>query len=385
MKPIRQIGTTAVRVAALSLVLSAATLVCTSPAQAWTLNILYKFTGGSDGFEPNGDLVRDPATGNLYGTTIFGGANGVGTIFKVTPKGKETVLYNFIDSVGSNPDAGLVRDSAGNLYGTACCGGQGGIAFKLSTKGVFTVLHAFNNEDGVGPGSRLLRDDVTGDLYGTTTYGGASNCGTVFRLSADRKYKVLYSFAGGDDGCDPRHSGVVMDSAGNLYGSTWEMGGSFSRGMVYKLAADGTETILHRFSGPDGEGPQFGPVIDGVGNLIGATPQGGAHNAGVAFKLAPDGTYTVLHNFEMDMPWGPLLLQASGSVYGVTQCGCQNNHGVLYHLKRNGTEKTLYSLPGTINFPRGGLIADEQGKLYGAAEGFYPYGDYGTVFELVKD
>ena len=190
--------------------------------------VLHGFSGsGGDGEFPLAGLVRD-AAGNLYGTTsdggIYGGVCGgfgCGTVFKVDKTGKETALYSFTgDPDGSNPYAGLVRDAAGNLYGTTYSGGStsfGGTAFKLDTKGVETVLYNFGaqNGDGLFPTGGLIRD-AAGNLYGTTQRGGASGFGAVFKVDKTGKETVLYSFAGGTDGSTPFIDGLVRDAGESL-------------------------------------------------------------------------------------------------------------------------------------------------------------------------
>jgi uncharacterized repeat protein (TIGR03803 family) len=193
--------------------------------------VLYSFTGGADGFLPNG-LIRD-AAGNLYGTTAQGGnltscgySSGCGTVFKLDPTGKETVLYRFSDGVdGGHPFSGVVRDAAGNLYGTTDDGGAlffYGTAFKLDTTGNYTVLHDFTGgSDGGYPTGTLILD-ASGNLYGTTSIGGAALNGTLFELDTTGKETVLYNFADGADGGSP--NSIVLDAVGNLYGTTMEGG-----------------------------------------------------------------------------------------------------------------------------------------------------------------
>jgi uncharacterized repeat protein (TIGR03803 family) len=245
--------------------------------------VLYSFTGTSgDGTVPWGGVVRDPA-GNLYGTTINGGAYGLGIVFKVDPTGKETVLYSFAGSSdGGYPYAGLIRDAKGNLYGTTLFNS----VFRIDPTGNLIVLYNFaGSPDGSLPEAGLIRDSA-GNLYGTTYSGGTGNNGTVFKINAQGQEIVLYSFSGGTDGARPRHSSLVRDSAGNLYGTTW-LGGSSGFGVVFKLDPSGTETVLHSFSGSDGKIPYGTLVLDKSGNIYGTTYEGGAYGGGVVFKIAP--------------------------------------------------------------------------------------------------
>ncbi len=258
----------------------------------------------SDGENPLAGLIRDPS-GNLYGTTGGGGSGcdtggqgGCGIVFKVS-KGNETVLYNFTGSStgdGAHPEGTLVRDKAGNLYGTTLQGGNPsapfGTVFKLDTTGREIVLHTFGLTDG--PPCAGLMLDQTGNLYGTTSAGD----GLVFRMdTSGNSYSILYTFAGGSDGSEALGT-LVMDETGNLYGTT-RYGGDLSCGqsgegcgVVFELKATGQEIVLHTFSGPDGMAPSSGLVRDSAGNLYGTAPRGGniacvASGCGVVFKLTP--------------------------------------------------------------------------------------------------
>jgi len=246
---------------AIALVLA---VVVTGSAQAQTYSVLYSFTGGADGGYPLASLVPD-TKGNLYGTTSERGAYGAGTVFKVATNRQLIVLYSFTGGAdGANPYGGLVQDPQGNLYGTTNGGGAYGVGtvFKLDTNGNETVLHSFSNgPDGASPQAGLVLD-TQGNLFGTTTGGGAKDWGTVFKLDPTGNETVLHSFASFDgDGSLPS-SGLVMDAQGNLYGTTVE-GGTHVYGTVYKIDQTGNETVLHSFTGgkPDGESPDGGVVL----------------------------------------------------------------------------------------------------------------------------
>jgi uncharacterized repeat protein (TIGR03803 family) len=245
---------------------------------------LHRFTGtGGDGMFPAQGLVRDSA-GKLYGTTLAGGASGFGTVFRLDVAGRETVLYSFNGNNGGgfSPFGGsLLRDSAGNLYGTTQR-----TVFKLDPSGTLTVLHAFHgNGDGLIPSGTLARDPA-GNLYGATLYGGAFNFGTVFKVDTTGTETVLHSFsATGGDGALPG-GGLVRDRTGNLYGTT-NSGGTSYFGTVFKIDTSGTETILHTFSGTDGSVPDLGLVRNSKGNFYGTTQYGGKYGGGVVFKVTP--------------------------------------------------------------------------------------------------
>jgi uncharacterized repeat protein (TIGR03803 family) len=224
-------------------------VVTTQSAQAQTFSVLYAFTGGADGGASFAGLIRD-AAGTLYGTTESGGAFGFGTVFKVGKNGKETVLYSFTGTAGDgvNPLAGLVQDVEGNLYGTTAGGGASGLGtvFKVGKNGKETVLYSFTGTagDGATPQAGLVRDPK-GNLYGITFGGGASGNGTVFMLAKTGKETVLYSFSGGADGGHPYFGYLTRDVAGNLYGTTQVGGGtsggcgSSGCGVVFKLGKTG--------------------------------------------------------------------------------------------------------------------------------------------------
>jgi uncharacterized repeat protein (TIGR03803 family) len=219
-------------------------------------SVLYSFKGGNDGANPFAALIAD-AAGNFYGTTFFGGANGKGTVFKLTPSGTETVLYSFTGgSDGANPLTGLIADAAGNLFGMTNNGGAGmyGTVFKLTPSGNLTVLHSFaGGSDGAFPGLGSLIADAAGNLYGMTVEGGvggsspcfaggAIGCGTVFKVTPSGTETVLYSFTGGNDGSFP-HGGLIAalitGTAGKLYGMTISGGGLANVGTVFEIANSG--------------------------------------------------------------------------------------------------------------------------------------------------
>jgi len=300
--------------------------------------VLYPFTGGADGGQPFGGLVGDEE-GNLYGTTHFGtGSSPSGTVFKVDPAPKETTLYGFTGGTdGNTPYAGPIRDKEGNLYGTtiaggnlSSCGGQGcGVVFKVDPTNHETVLYAFTGPDGKGPIGVLLLDDE-GNLYGTTQYGGPSNAGVVFKVDPTNHETVLYPFFGRADGGQPV-AGLIRDEAGNLYG-TASSGGTSSAGVVFKVDPTGKETVLYAFTGgADGSTPEGGLVRDPQGNLYGTTFFGGNPNGpcggfcGVVFKLSPTGKETVLYGFNGEAdganPGAGLLRDNHGDLYGTTQYG----------------------------------------------------------------
>ncbi len=261
-------------------------------------SVLYSFGSQSgDGNSPWDGLIMD-AKGTLYGTTAAGGAKNAGTVFKLTSTGKESVLYSFgtQSGDGSVPYAGVILDNQGNIYGTTNFGGAhgSGTIFKLTSRGKERVLYSFcaqqNCDDGNYPYAGLIRDRH-GNLFGTTIDGGVqNNSGAVFELTAAGKENLLYSFVNGGDGLNP-YAGLVMDKKGNLYGASLQ--GSSNAGAAFELspgkAGVWTFTVLHDFTGGKGDGanPYGTPVLDKHGNLYGTTEYGGTYGNGTVYKLTP--------------------------------------------------------------------------------------------------
>ena len=304
-----------------------------------TESVIYSFAGGADGSHPVAGLFRDAKTGNLYGTTVFGGATNNGAVFMLTPTGTETVLYSFKGGTdGANPYSSVVRAGT-NIFGTTYNGGAFGYGtvFKVTGAGKETVLHDFNSAfptlDGSFPYAGLVLNK--GILYGTTTLGGLGNLGTVFSITKTGTYALLYSFKGGSNDGQTPNGGVVFDKSGSLYGTTYG-GGQDNAGVVYKLAA-GVETVLHHFvrNGADGINP-YASLIFVKGNFYGTTLQGGPTNAGTVYKITPTGTETVLHAFTGGSdgfnPYSALVLGANNTFYSTTLVGGTSNLGTVFKL-----------------------------------------------------
>lgn len=376
MPPTRKVERISVlfRHALLSAMLFAiAVLAISVPLQAQTFTVLYSFGAiAKDGLYPSGDLIRDSA-GNLYGTTLLGGASDGGTVFKVAPSGSEVFQYSFT-ALATFPDPGLLRDAAGNLYGTGAT-----TVFEVSPSGTETVLHTFGSgSDGQSP-SRLI-GDASGNFYGTTETGGANNQGTVFKVDRTGSETVLYSFAGGADGSVPI-GGLVRDAAGNLYGTTAEGGTGgciVGCGTIFKIDASGNHTVLYTFNGTDAWGAKTSLTRDKAGNLYGTSDFGGVGSTvckpgcGTVFKLDTNNILTVLHTFGASgdgiTPHTTLIRDAAGNLYGTTQGGGAYNHGTVFKLSPTGKETILHSFNGNDGMsPIGGLFKDATGNLYGCA------------------
>ena len=350
-------------------------VVTIQSVQAQTFKVLFNFTGSADGESPYGSLVRD-TEGNLYGTTEAGGASGAGTVFKVDKSGTHTVLYSFKGgSDGANPYVGVIRDAAGNLYGTTANGGASGLGtvFKLTKTGKEKVLYSFaGGSDGCYPYGGLLRD-AAGNLYGTTEVCGASGVGTVFKLTNTGKETVLHSFAGGSsDGEFPSFTSLLMDTSGNLYGVA-EQGGTDNLGVVYKLSKSGKLKVLHSFAGGTSDGCDvFGtPFMDAEGNLYGTANACGSAHVGIVWKVSQKGKETVLHTFTAGSsdgaePIAGVIMDANGNLYGDTYQGGSANLGTVYKLNKNGTLTLLHTFTGSDgDYPYSGLVRDATGNLYG--------------------
>jgi uncharacterized repeat protein (TIGR03803 family) len=298
--------------------------------------VLYSFTGGADGSRPSSGVIRD-AAGNFYGTTSAGDSANQGVVYKVNAAGHETVLYSFTGGAdGAEPSYGVIRDSGGNLYGTTYQGGTAnfGVVYKVTAAGQETVLHSFTGGfDGRSPSGGVIRD-AAGNLYGTTEYGGTGNAGTVYKLDAAAQETVLYTFSGGVDGFFPQ-GGVIRDTAGNLYGTT-ALGGTINSGVVYKVDTTGQETVLYKFTGADGYGPYAGVVRDSAGNLYGTTFNGGAMNLGVVYQLDTAGQETVLYSFtggsDGGQPGVGVIRDSAGNLYGTAPIGGTKGGGVAFKL-----------------------------------------------------
>ena len=324
--------------------------------------LLHVFSGGLGGSNPSAGLIFD-GLGNLYGTTVSGGAYGFGIVFELISGANGTwsgkVLHHFTGTTGGGSLLGsLIFDSNGNLYGTTNSGGTYGFgtAFKLSppsSGGAWTeqVLHPFgsNSKDGTRPNAGLIFDSL-GNLYGTTAAGGSSGAGTVFELFPGSHWteKVIYDFTGGADGGSPL-SNLISDSVGNLYGTT-SSGGTVSCavntlycGTVFELVSGSpwTEKVLYTFKGGnDGGAPAAGLVFDGLGNLYGTTTGSGGSNAGTVFKLMlSSGKWgeKLLHDFSTGsvggaVPRSDLILDNLGNLYGTASTGGGGGAGVVFQI-----------------------------------------------------
>ncbi len=383
-----------VELSALALPLFAILLLTTAQrVHAQTESILFNFTCRSGVCAPQSNLAID-GQGNLYGTT----QGFYGAVYELSSSGEFSTLHSFscCGSDGSEPEAGVILDSQGNLYGTTVEGGAygEGTVFEVSPTGTETILYNFTcGSDGCFPEGQLVIDS-DGNLYGTASAAGLG-AGTVFKLvPSTGVLTTLYSFAGGADGGLP-FSGLVFDVEGNLYGTT-AYGGAYSRGVVYKLTPSGTETVLHSFdpNGKDGLSPQAGVVLDSKGDLYGTTLLGGKSGVGTVYKVTPSGKETILHSFKGGadgiFPESTLTFDKNGNLYGTTFYGGTFDSGTVFELSKTH-ETVLHSFaPNGIDgqFPEGGVLVDANGDIYGTTSAGGEGGvgcslGCGTIFKIV--
>ena len=402
-----------------SVALFAFVCLALSTSAASSERTLHAFRGTPDGATPFVRVIAD-ASGNLYGSTVLGGKFGDGCIFELRPSANggwhESILYNFSGPDGSSPDGSLVFDTAGNLYGTTAGGGThgGGVVFELSptSSGPWTetILHNFGNgtdsTDGYDPQAEMVFDSA-GNLFGTTQFGGTGsgfeNGGTVFRLSPSAdgwNYSQLYSFPGsysGPDGNLPA-GGLAIDQSGNLFGVA-QAGGANGSGAVYELSPVGdgtyTEKIIFSFNGNNGRLPNSTPVFDSAGNLYGTTETGGAPcSCGTVYRLTHHAndtwSETVLFAFDGNDGWeivGPPVFDSAGNLYAASTAGGINAKGLVFELipstAGHWTERILHDFRGTSDgaAPYAGVIIDSAGHLFGTTSGGLV--NNGTVFEII--
>lgn len=321
-------------------------------AQTYDFKVLHSFSGSPNDGDGANTSVRFDSAGNLYGTTWMGGANGAGTIYKIANDGTESILYSF----GPLPDGSYLAQTLG-----------------------------------------IVIDPATGDIYGTTKYGGDNNCplsppnegcGVIYKLAPDGTFTVLHAFDGVHDGGFP--SSVILDAAGNLYGATQSGGGDDGGGTVFEYGADGTFTVLHTFKiHSDNFSPALIPMVrDNAGNLYGLTTLGyNTNNCGALYKLAPDGTFIVLHAFGnhpgYDDGCGPTSLagdQATNTIYGTTTLLSLSTSSTIFKIAPDSRFTTLYRTDAQL-----GAVLPVNGTLYGTAYGNYGAGRDWAIFKIASD
>ena len=382
-----------------AIALSAVFILSLAAATATTTDVIFSFDE-DNGEYADTDLETD-AAGNIYGTTVLGGDFGSGTVFKLSHTSTgwvQTVLYSFTSGAdGGEPYKGVTIDRQGNLYGTTVTGGSGsceggcGVAYKLTNSGgtwTQTVIHAFTGgDDGSGPGARVTVDP-TGDVYGMTPTGGAYGLGTIYKLHQEHdgtwNLTVIHAFTGGADGSSGSAGRMILRH-GLLYGAA-TTGGTYGSGVVFELRPRGAGghrnfRTIYSFRGqPDGSFPYGALLFDRGGNIYGTTYYGGANGIGSVYKLSPrphgEWNESVLYSFQDDgtdgnSPIGNLVADRVGNLYGTTSEGGLGS-GTIFKLSPTGggqwMETVVHAFQGQPDggFPYNGLVVDGFGNFYGA-------------------
>ncbi|MBX7210869.1 MAG: M36 family metallopeptidase [Verrucomicrobiaceae bacterium] len=354
-----------------------------TPAGQVTVLVSFRSTSVPLGSNPAAMLALG-ADGNFYGTTQNGGSSSLGTIFKVTPAGVLTTLVSFTGTTGANlgssPRAGLTLGADGNFYGTTATGGAGGFGtiFKVTPAGVFTTLVQFTGTAGSYPGSTPLGALVLGadgNFYGTTSLGGASNLGTVFKLTPGATFTQLATFTGTTGavpGATPKGALIQM-ADGNFYGTT-QTGGTGNFGTVFQITPAGVLTPLVHLTGTTGAAlgttPQGALVAGSDGALYGTTNAGGLYNLGSVFRVTTSGLFSTLVNFTGSPSFGRLIQGGNGALYGATlSTGGASGYGTLFSAPISGAplaRTTLAPVSGTTALnARAGLLLGADGNYYG--------------------
>ncbi len=364
-----------------------------APAQTFTSLLSFDQANGAN---PYYVYLVQGANGQLYGTTSAGGANSAGTFFEMTTGGTLKTLYSFCSvsgcTDGSGPTAGLLLASDGNFYGTTTTGGATGqgVVYRMTPTGTLTTLYSFCAQqgctDGYLPYVGLIQAS-NGILYGTTSAGGAGGDGTVFEITTAGKFTSLHAFTGGDG--EFPDSRLVQGTNGNFYGTTYGAGGT-----VYEITGAGKLTTLDAFNGADGSGPTGALFLASNGTFYGTTSSGGANGGGAIYSMTAAGKLTTLYSFcalagcaDGGTPWGGLIQATDGNLYGTTSGGGTNGYGTIFEYSPTSkTLTTLYDFCSQSDCTDGanpyeGLLEDTNGTFYGTT---YSGGaaDYGTVFSV---
>jgi uncharacterized repeat protein (TIGR03803 family) len=371
-------------------------------ASAQTLTTLWQFNG-TDGWLAYAGLVQG-SDGNFYGTTYAGGTNNGGTVFRITPQGTLTNIYQFggLPTDGTGPFAGLIQGNDGNFYGTTMYGGiyVSGTVFKITSQGTLATLYPLGglSTDGTLPHEGLVQGS-DGNFYGTTSQGGTNNQGTVFKITSQGTLTTLYQFGGQPtDGTGP-YASLMQGIDGHFYGTT--LSGppdGYNYGTVFKITSQGMLTTLHQFAGGiDGYSPWWASLVQGSGsNLYGTTIYGGTNSDGTIFKITTQGTLTTLYQLtggaDGALPAVGLVQGSDGNFYGTTGHGgtssnCTDGCGTVFKITPQGTLTMLYQFSRSDGeSPMARLVQGSDGSFYGTTTwgGKYATCEYcgGTVFKL---
>ncbi|HEY4257003.1 MAG TPA: choice-of-anchor tandem repeat GloVer-containing protein [Candidatus Udaeobacter sp.] len=378
-----------------------------------TVNVIYSFAGDEDGEYADTDLETDSA-GNIYGTTVLGGDFGGGTVFRLSPTingWMHTVLYSFTGGAdGGEPYKGVTLDREGNLYGTAVTGGSGsceggcGVVYKLTNSGgtwTQSVIHAFTGgDDGSGPGARVTVDRSE-NVYGMAPTGGAYGLGTIYKIhqaGGAWDFRVIHPFTGGADGSGGSAGRMILRN-GHLYGAA-TAGGNYGSGVVFELtpsSAGGWHfSTIYSFQGqPDGSFPYGALLFDRGGNIYGTTYYGGENGIGAVYELSPRPTgewrERVLYSFQGgsdgNSPISNLVFDEAGNLYGTTSEGGLGS-GIIFKLSPvtggQWIETVVHPFQGPPDgaFPYNGMVVDQLGNIYGATVHGGDNDDDGSIYKL---
>jgi uncharacterized repeat protein (TIGR03803 family) len=375
-----------------------------TPAGGLTTLVEFARKGVSQfGSEPQAGLVQG-SDGDFYGTTLVGGTEGHGTVFKITPARELTILVEFTDKGPSNKGrlarAGLLQGSDGNFYGTTNEGGAKGLGtvFRMTPSGELATLVEFTGNDGLFKGSNLCAGMVQGrdgNFYGMTNGGGRDGMGTVFRMTPAGEFTTLVEFSGNEAPALGAHplAGLTLGADGNFYGTT-QMGGANDLGTLFRMTPQGVLTTLVEFGNTNlsnnGKFPAARLVQGRDGNFYGTTNYGGAKDAGTVFRMTPAGVLTTLVEFtgkdgpcKGENPWGSTLVESpDGNFYGTTAIGGASNCGTVFKMTQGGVLTTLVEFTDDGK-PQSGLCLGADGNLYGTTAGNYDLGQSGTIYRLV--
>ena len=356
-------------------------VMAASRVNAQTFTVLHAFTNsiGGGSAEPSGNVTFD-GNGNMYGTTVYGGTSDCGTIWKYSASGQYSVLHNFTGGAnGGNPYGSVTFDSSGNMYGTTEYGGNSdwGTIWEFSSTGNFSVLHRFTYDiDGAYPLAGVTFDK-SGNMYGTAGGGSPLEFGTIWEYSAGGTFSVLHTFVGGSDNGDPLGS-VTFDKSGNMFGTTNGVGSG--AGTVWEISAAGQYSAIYSFSGGiDGGFPSANVTFDKNGNMYGTTLYGGApgdangSGYGTVWEYSTSGTFSVLHAFnggsDSCYPYGGVAIASNGNLYGTATNIWESGNGTLWEYNPSGNFYVLHTFTGGNDggAPTGSITFDSKGNIYGTA------------------
>jgi uncharacterized repeat protein (TIGR03803 family) len=368
-----------------------------TPAQAQTYKVLYVVPAGSGEISnPGGQAATQGRNGANYFGSYYGGTASYGTLFEITNSGTATIVY----PVGSFTASGATLGTDGNFYGTDQDGGPGGNCgfagcgqvYKITPKGVQTILYNFTGyADGADPQAAPI-EATDGNFYGTTPISSGNYISTAYSVTANGAFKTVHTFTAAEG--QNIYAGLVQATDGNFYGVA-ESGGANNDGTIFRMTPKGTVTVLHNFAGSDGARPYNGLMQASDGNLYGVAYSGGAYGQGAVFKIALGGTYTLLYSIDPNTgdglnPNASLIEGTDGKLYGVTGSG--GHPGTIFNITKGGKFKVLYTFctSGTCtdgSIPGSPLIQNTNGIFYGTTEyggdlSICDGGGCGVVFSL---